>query len=184
MQSLAKLETACHVLAAEAAAVHADLKAAETLLWCKQYPNEPEVQHFIATNAKLARYEADSPSPFIERYEAIDVEVAAYSWRRDYGEWPSKFNLADRLAHRLGITNDEAEAMLVRTINNPDEKVGVYGLRSAQAAEAITGEDHGVPDRWNPAGETDITLYVAAEVQQAHSHASCYDTAYFAEHLA
>lgn len=184
MQTYAKLETARHFLAAEVAAIDADLAAVNTLLWCKQNPNDPAVQHFVASITKLARYEAESPSPFMERYEAIDVEVAAYGWRRDYGEWPTKFNLEDRLAHRLDITHEDAQAVLVRTVNNPDEKVGVYGLRTAETAEAITGEDHGVPVQWNSAGETDITLYVAAEVQRAHDLAGDYDTAYLSEHLA
>lgn len=174
-----RLEVEVQVLAANGAVERAAADDAELLLGYREDPEHPTYRQIVDNARRLTAYRAaTTPDPDWEpRLAGLYVEEAVYTWRRDYGEWPSRFNLADRLAETTGLTRRQAEARILATINVADDGYHVHCIRSARLLEILTCEDHGVGP-WK-AGETDLRFYLLAEAQ--HRHASDYTDGFLAK---
>lgn len=178
-----RLEIEVQVLAAEAAADRARCGDAELLLACRRHPDDPTLATMVSNVRRLAASQAASAPrrDWEPRLAGMYVEEAVYTWRRDYGEWPTRFNLADRLANTTGLTRRQAEARILATINVAADGYHVHCVRSARLREILAFEDHGVGP-WNLRGEDDLRFYLLAEAQDGH--AESYTDRYLAEAVA
>ncbi len=91
------------------------------------------------------------------------VERAAYGWRRDYGEWPSFFNLTDRLATEAGISHGAARTRIQQAVNDPNPERYLHIIRAERLAEILNDEPHTCGPWSGPADN--VRFYVAAEGQ-------------------
>ncbi|MDZ7676186.1 MAG: hypothetical protein U5K30_14105 [Acidimicrobiales bacterium] len=97
-------------------------------------------------------------------YQAFLTEFCAYGWRRDYGEWPTTFNLTDRVANDCGITHRTAKRRITSMVKQPDRRPSPvphpdrpHGLRSSPAP----ARPRSAPGTAGP--NPSMRLYVAAD---------------------
>lgn len=178
-----RLEVEVQVLAAEAAVARAAADDAGLVLACRAHPDEPTTARIIENVRRLAAHESAAipVRDWEPRLAGLYVEEAVYAWRRDYDEWPSRFNLADRIATTTGLSRRQAERRILATINVADDGYHVHCIRAARLTEILTGEDHSV-GAWNPSGEDDLRFYLLAVAQERH--ASAYRDRHLAEAVA
>lgn len=179
-----RLEDENRLLAAEAAVGRAEVEDLERAWFYKAVdsPQAHEGRHLVLELDRYRRDAALRSTPYWHQELAgLKIEGAVYGWRRDYGEWPSRMNLADRLATETGLSVRRAEKKILDIVNNPSPEVYVYAMRAARMQEVLDDEDYGV-GRWNPDGERDLRFYVLAEGQARHARA--YSTHYVAERVA
>lgn len=178
----ARLEVECQVLAAEAAVERAKTADIDLRITIRQYPHEPKVARLIDSVRRLAAHRANLPAQEWEpRLAGMHVEDAVYTWRRDFGEWPSRYNLADRLARMTGLTHRQAERRILATISAADDGYQVHCIRAIRLREILTDADLGAGP-WNDGGETDLRFYLLAEAQDRY--VSDYTQGYLAEAVA
>lgn len=160
LAQLAALEVECRVLAAETAVEQATADDLEMQIYAKENPDHPNVK-------ALRRYgrAGQAAALALLRRDGGTVEGAAYGWRRDYGEWPTLHNLADRLAGSCGIAGWAAARRVLAAVNDPSDEAGVHVIRAARLREIMGDEPNTCGPTWNPKGEIDLIFYVTAEAQ-------------------
>ena len=133
---MADHELTCRVLEAELAIATAERESAEDDLWFAEDPrryevhfNRPDKEEFFGTI--LGSYR-----------DICGAERAAYGWRRDYGEWPSAFNLTDRLAMEAGISHRAARIRIQREVNDPSANHHLHIIRAKRLTEILNDEPH------------------------------------------
>lgn len=144
---LALLRLEAHFLEAEYNVVNAE--AAELRmghnLWLTR--DEPETQRLL----KLMQRNLESCKrlgfPYGVLRKPITLEQSAYAWRRDYGEWPSIWNLADRYSHDRGIQRDTAKRAIVRAINDPSDRRQLHAIPIDLLTYILTADE---PDYSSP----------------------------------
>lgn len=165
------LDVEVRVLAADCAVKEAEADAATWDAYVRQFPNTKAAD----VERRLRRHLAALPfEGFTPQLATRHVEEAVYGWRRDYGEWPSPLNTADRLANECGITHDEAMEHIIAALNDPSDRAHVYLIRTARIDEIVDDVPNASGPAWASNGETEVSLYVSAEGQSAHRLADAY----------
>lgn len=129
---LEALRDECRLLEAETSIERARAEDAWMDLWFMEDPRRWE------------RYFGSDRREFLEGTAGggCAVELAAYGWRRDYGEWPSFFNLTDRLSVETGVSYRAARLRIEREVNDPSSDHHLHIIRAERLAEILNDEPH------------------------------------------
>lgn len=101
--------------------------------------------------------------PFGPFAPPVTVEQSAYAWRRDYGEWPTFWNLSDRHAQDCKITQGEAVETILDALNEPSGRRQLYAVSSALLDFILTEDapDWSSPEAQALADINNLRFYVA-----------------------
>jgi hypothetical protein len=155
------LEAECHVLAAEAAVEQHRCEDAEAALYVAQHPSSrlaeltEEARRYVRANRTVTE-------PYDEDFGWYCIELAVYGWRRDFGEWPSFFNLTDRVAVDRQLPHGVVGRRTREALNEPSSRVHLYMIRTAHLAEILAGYPTSLAP-WNGEPEPDMRFYVSAD---------------------
>lgn len=161
---------ALEVLKAERAVHDADIEALRLVNVILTHPHSEIPQRYVEVVQRVAG-NCEREFRIKKKGYVLQIERACYGWRREFGEWPTRFNLADRLASETGVSRKRAERLIFQSINNPGDGCRVHCIRGSLLAEILTGtEDLLVLEPWSATGETDLRFYVlAGEAQELPS---------------
>jgi hypothetical protein len=161
LQELAALEVEGRLWAAEAAAVGAAADDLEMRLFLRLNPDHPVAKAH-------ERYAPGGRSEALRLMgrDGTTVEGAAYGWRRDYAEWPTLYNLADRYAADAGISRAAATKQIIAAVDDPSSDRGLHVIRRSRLLEIMNDEPNTCGPTWSHRGEEHLVFYVAAEAQE------------------
>lgn len=134
---LSMLEVECHILEAEATIATHERIDADTRLHVALEP-DGRVATLMAECKAFVQAHPDVPCDVPDAgFRSWCIDVACYSWRRDYDEWPTLHNLSDRLAADVGISHSQAVRRIVAAVNDPSDRHDLYMVRQARLDEIL-----------------------------------------------
>lgn len=167
---IAGAEMECRIWKAECAVAEAEARQAELNLYLATYPDSPLAVRRDRLQ-KMARQQFASAPPPLGRDRSDKshrvVERAAYGWRRDYDEWPSWFNLVDRICEERRIYRSAAQRRIVRALNCRTDDACLYAIAHEDLRRVLAEEEPGTRITLPQPIEA-FRFYVTAEGIAAH----------------
>lgn len=117
MRELEKLEWEVELLHADGMVTAHEVHLLRLEKYAATHPEDPLVHESKVLAASLAAARRRWPRDWTVRRYWWRVEQSCYGWRRDYGEWPTRWNLADRLANDARISRHTAAKRIDRSLN-------------------------------------------------------------------